>query len=119
MPGFAVHLPAVDALSFRVAAAASDVRSVEGKLAMNACIDTGYAALSTALTEFGEFWQSFIDGAAGAVDSTASAMSAAATAYHEVDSTVMADPALTATFMQNTLSGNDGLNLLLAPLIGN
>ena len=52
MGAFEVSVPAVDALSFRVLTAASDIRSAEGKLAAQACVDTGYPELSGALSEF-------------------------------------------------------------------
>ena len=49
MGAFSVQVPAVDALSFRVKAAASDVRSAEGKLAATSCLDAGYADLTGSL----------------------------------------------------------------------
>ena len=119
MGAFSVAVPAVDALSFRVAAAASDVRSAEGKLAANSCLDTGYGDLSGALSSFQEFWQSFTDGAAQSVEGTASSIAAAAASYQSVDSHVIADPGLTSAFVNASVSGNDGLaQLLIGPLVG-
>ena len=118
MGGFSVQVPAVDALSFRVQAAASDVRSAEGKLAATSCVDAGYADLTGSLGIFQQFWSSFTDGAASSVASTASAISSAAVQYQTVDSTVMVDPSITSAFVQSTLDGNDGMSqLLLGPLL--
>jgi hypothetical protein len=116
---FEVSVPAVDALSFRVLTAASDIRSAEGKLTSQACVDTGYPELSGALSEFQTFWQSFTNETAGAVEGTGGNIAAAASAYQTVDSTVIADPALTSGFVSATMSGNDGLaQLLVGPMLG-
>jgi hypothetical protein len=118
MSGFRVSVEAVDALSFRVATAASDVRSAAGQLQADACYATGDAALDGALGHFQQFWQGFSQEAAATVDDTAAKIAAAAQAYHHVDTTVMVDPSLTQAFLQATASGNSGTaQLLVAPLL--
>jgi hypothetical protein len=115
---FSVSVPAVDALSFRVLAAASDIRSAEGKLRANACTDVGYPDLTGALSSFQGFWDSFTDGTASAVEKTGGNISAAATAYQTVDSTVMVDPSISSSFVSSTLSGGGGAaQMLLGPLL--
>lgn len=120
MGGFEVRVGEVDALSFRVSVAASDVRSAQGELAATSCIDTGDAGLTGALSVFQQVWTEFTGEAARAVDGTAQAIAAAATSYQQVDSTVMADPQLTAGFIQAvTSSSDDGVaQMLTAPLVG-
>lgn len=118
MGGFQVSLPAVDALSFRVSVAASDVRSALGSLRAEACIDTGDAELSAALTSFQQLWQAFTEGAGQALDATASSVAAAAAAYQQVDATAMVDPSLTTAFARAAASGDGGAaQLLLGPLL--
>ncbi len=119
MSGFSVEVPAVDALSFRIATAASDARAAQAPVDAQGCVDTGYADLTGALSSYAAFWSQFGAGAAAQVDATAASVASAAAAYQSVDSTVMASPALTGSFVQATLSGNDGLaTLLVGPLLG-
>jgi hypothetical protein len=116
--GFQVEVPVVDALSLRVAVAASDVRSALGSMKATACVDTGDPALSGALSSFQSLWQSFTEHAAQSVDSTASSMSAAANAYRVVDTHVMVNPALASAFMHATATGDGGTaQMLLGPLL--
>lgn len=118
MPGFKVSLPEVDALSFRVSVAASDVRSAAGPMRANACYATGSPALDGALSEFQQFWSGFTQGAAHTLDGTAGTIASAAAAYQNVDSTVMVDPALSSAFLQASVNGNSGLaQLLIGPLV--
>lgn len=119
MTGFSVSVPAVDALSFRVATAASDVRAAEGRLLATSCPNAGYADLAGALSSYSVFWHAFTQGAAGVVDTTASAIASAATSYQTVDDSVMVNPALTTSFVSASLAGNDSLlQLLVAPTLG-
>jgi len=111
--GFQVHTPVVDALSFRVAVAASDVRSALGSMKATMCVDTGDPALSGALSSFQSFWQGFTEGSAQSVDSTAGSMSAAAVAYQQVDTHVMVDPALSSAFIDASVRGDSGTAQLL------
>ena len=118
MGRFEVRVGEVDALSFRVSMAASDVRAVQGEVAAGVCYDTGDAALSGALSAFQQVWADFTEQAAQAVDATASAIAAAAASYAQVDSTVMADPRLTAGFVRAVTDGGDGVaQMLVAPLL--
>lgn len=118
MAGFEVAPQVVDALSFRVAVAASDVRSALGGLQAKVCIDTGDPELSGALSAFQQFWQGFTEGSAQAVDTTASSIAGAASAYQRVDSTVMVDPAVAGAFVDATLNGSGGTaQLLLGPML--
>lgn len=118
MAGFEVAPRVVDALSFRVAVAASDVRSALGGVQSNVCIDTGDPELSGALSTFQQFWGRFTEGSAQAVDSTAGGIAAAAAAYQQVDSAVMVDPAVAGAFVDATLSGSGGTaQLLLGPVL--
>lgn len=118
MSGFQVSVQAVDALSFRVLAAASDVRSAAGQLQANACYATGDTALDGALAQFQQFWQGFTQDAARVVDDTAAQVAGAAQAYHQVDTTVMVDPGLTQAFLQAAATGDSGTaQLLVAPLL--
>lgn len=120
MPGFSVDVPAVDALSFRVAAAASDIRSAEGAVLSAGCVDAGYPDLAGALAGFSAFWQEFTEGTSHQVDATASSIAAAAQTYQTVDSTVMVTPELTSSVVQASLSGNDALlQLMVAPTLPN
>jgi hypothetical protein len=105
MSQFEVSLPAVDALSFRVGVAGSDAQSAAGQLRANACYATGSSALDGALSEFQQFWDSFTQASASDVDTTAATIAAAAAAYHQVDTTVMVDPALTSAFMRASMGG--------------
>jgi hypothetical protein len=118
MGGFQVRTPVVDALSFRVSVAASDVRSALGSMKATMCVDTGDPELSGALSSFQTFWQSFTEGSAQGVDSTAGSMSAAAVAYQQVDTHVMVNPALSSAFMHASASGDSGTaQLLLGPML--
>ena len=120
MGAFSVSVPAVDALSFRVLTAASDVRSAQGKLASQACVDTGYPELSGALSEFQTFWQTYTDGVGTAIEGTGASISAAAAAYQTVDSTVIADPALTSAssaFSSAPESAASGANVPASPAL--
>ncbi len=120
MPGFSVTVPTVDALSFRVATAASDIRSAQGVVLSAGCVDAGYADLSGALSSFGTFWQQFTQDVSSQVDSAAQTIAAAAVSYQSVDSTVMVSPALTTSVVKASLSGNDAmLQLLVAPMLPN
>lgn len=119
MSGFTVRVGEVDALSFRVSVAASDIRAAQAEVQAAACYDTGDAALSGALSAFQQVWAGFTAEAARAVDTTAGAIAAAAASYAQVDSTVMADPKLTAGFVQAVAAGGDGVaQMLVAPLLG-
>jgi hypothetical protein len=116
--GFEVSTPVVDALSVRVAVAASDVRSALGGMQARMCVDTGDAALSGALSSFQQFWQGFTEGSAHGVDTTATGMAAAARAYQQVDTHVMVDPALTSAFIHASATGGGGAaQLLMGPLL--
>ena len=118
MPPIQVSLPALDELSARVAIAGGDVQSALGRMEFNACIDSGNPALSEAIDGFTQFWQSAVKGGAQAIDNTAGLMAAAAAQYGHVDSTVMVDPSLTASFTSMTLDGDSGeAQLLLGPLL--
>lgn len=118
MPNIQVSLPALDALSARVAIAGGDVRSALGAVEYNACIDAGNPALSAAIDSFTQFWQSAVKGGAEAIDNTAGLVSAAAAQYGHVDSTVMVDPSLTAAFTSMTMDGNQGeAQMLLNPFL--
>lgn len=119
MSAFSVTVPAVDALSFRVGTAASDIRSAQGRVQASGCVDTGYPDLTGALSSYASFWHSFTEGTAEQVDATASSVAAAAASYQTVDASVMVEPALTTAFVQASLSGNDALmGLLVSPALG-
>ena len=108
MSGFEVQLPAVDALSGSVVSAASDARSALGQMNGVGCVDTGDAGLTGALSAFQQVWGSFTETAAQAVDQTGVAISAAAAAYQHVDANVIADPTVTAAFVDEVASGGSG-----------
>jgi hypothetical protein len=87
--GFEVSVPAVDALSSRVASAASDTRAALDGLQARACVDTGDTALSEAVSGFAAFWGGFTADSARHGHTTAARIAAAAADYQHVDATVM------------------------------
>ena len=114
MSGFEVQVPAVDALSGSVVAAASQARSALGQMNGAACVDTGDAGLTGALSMFQQAWGSFTEVAAQTVDQTGVAISAPAVAYQRVDATVIADPRVTAAFVVEVAASGDGQAALAA-----
>ncbi len=114
MSRFEVNVPAVDALSASVVTAASDVRSALGQLNGTACVNTGDPGLNGALSIFQQAWGTFTDTAAQAVDRTGGAISAAAAAYQRVDTSVIADPRVTAASLAQVAAGGDGPAALTA-----
>ena len=108
MSRFEVNVPAVDALSAGVVSAASDVRSALGQLNGVSCLDTGDPGLNGALSVFQLEWGSFTNVSAQVVDQTGAAISAAASAYQRVDTSVIADPRVTAAFVAQVAAGGDG-----------
>ncbi len=107
MTRYRVDVPVVDGLSSQVSAVGVEVRAALGRLRMADCVDAGDEALGSALSGFVQAWAGFTDGAAQAVDETATAISAAAAAYVHVDESVVADLHMTSAFVAAVAAGAD------------